>query len=90
MSDQSHRRTYDVAIVAQSLGQLHEYVTRCNGRIEITRPGTDERCVMLSKSELEALERALEILSDTEGVREISEKIAQLAAVTEAMDCLPA
>ena len=90
MSDQSHRRTYDVAVVAQSLGQLHEYVTRCNGRIEITRPGTDDRCVLLSKAELDALERALEILSDTDGVREISLKIEQLAAAAEAADYLPA
>src|SRR5947207_15480231 len=82
MSDDSHRRTYDVAIVAQSLTQLHEFVTRCNGRIEITRPGSDERCVLISKEELDALERALEILSDTDGVREICEKITHLAAAT--------
>lgn len=82
MSDETNRRTYDVAIVTQSLGQLHEFVTRCNGRIEITRPGSDERCVLMSKQELDCLERALEILSDTDGVRDICGKIAQLAAAT--------
>jgi hypothetical protein len=90
MSDQSHRRTYDAAIVAQSLAELHEYVTRHNGRVEITRPGTDDRCVLLSKAELDALERALEILSDTDGVREIGQKIEQLAAAVEATDYVPA
>jgi hypothetical protein len=90
MSDQSHRRTYDVAVVAQSLAQLHEYVARFNGRIEITRPGTDERCVLLSKPELDALERALEILSDTDGVREIAHKIEQLAIAVETTDYVSA
>ena len=82
MSDPSHRRTYDVAVVAQSLTQLHEYVTRFNGRIEITRPGTDDRCVVLSKAELDGLERALEILSETDGAKAARLHIAHLAAQT--------
>ena len=84
MSDENHRRTFDVNVLSQSLAQLHEFVTRCNGRIEITRPGSDERCVLLSKQELDALERALEILSDTDGVRDLSGKIALLAAASSA------
>jgi PHD/YefM family antitoxin component YafN of YafNO toxin-antitoxin module len=85
MSDdhsQSHTRTYDVSLIAQSLHQLHEHVTRTLGRIEVTRPGSDERCVLISKQELESLERALEILSDTDDVRDMCGKIAQLAAAT--------
>lgn len=89
-SDNSHRRTYDVAVVTQSLAELHEYVSRCNGRIEITCAGSDLRCVLLSKQELDCLERALEILSDTEGVRDICGKIAQLAAATGASEYAPA
>jgi PHD/YefM family antitoxin component YafN of YafNO toxin-antitoxin module len=86
MSDELHRKTYDVTIAAQSLAQLHEYVTGSNARIEITRPGSNERCVLISKLELDALERALEILSNTEEVRHISEKIAQLIAGATAND----
>ena len=86
MVDQSHRRTYDAGVVAQSLVQLHEYVTRCNARIEITCGGTDERCVLVSKKELDALERAIEILSDTDDVRHVSEKLAHLAAIVTAGD----
>ena len=82
VSQQSHTRTYDVSLIASNLQQLHEHVTRTLGRIEITRPGTDERCVLISKQELDSLERALEILSDTEDVRDICGKIAQLAAAT--------
>ena len=60
--------------------------TRCNARIEITRAGTDERCVLVSKKELDALERAIEILSDTDDVRHVSQKLAHLAAIVTAGD----
>jgi PHD/YefM family antitoxin component YafN of YafNO toxin-antitoxin module len=76
------QRNYDVSMIASHLANLHEFVTRTNSRIEITRPGTDERCVLISKEELVCIERALEILSDTENVRDICGKIAQLAAAT--------
>lgn len=82
MADALHTKTYDVSVLSQSLAQLHEFVTLRDARIEVTRPGSEERCVMLSKRELEALEQALEILSDTEGVRDIAGKIALLAAAT--------
>jgi len=84
MSDDSfHNKTYDVSLIASlNFQQLHEHVTRTLGRIEITRAGSDDRCVLMSKRELEALERALEILSDTHDVRDMSGKIAQLAAAT--------
>ena len=83
MSDDSlHTRTYDAIMIASNIQQLHEHVTRTLGRVEITRAGSDDRCVLMSKRELEALERALEILSDTHDVRDMSGKIAQLAAAT--------
>lgn len=75
-------QAYDVSIVAPALEQLHAHVTRTAGRVEIARAGTDDRVVLISKRELDALERALEILSNTDGAKAISEKIAQLAAQT--------
>ena len=84
-SESSHSKSFDVSLISSNLQQLHEHVTRTLGRIEITRPGTDERAVLISKRELESLEKALEILSDTEDVRELSAKIAHLAAVTGPM-----
>ncbi|MEO6437317.1 MAG: hypothetical protein ABIP55_16360 [Tepidisphaeraceae bacterium] len=77
-----HHQAYDVSLLAPNLASLHEHVTRTNGRIEITRPDSDERCFLLSKNELEALERALEILSNTDDVRDLRGKIAELAAAT--------
>ena len=83
MSDHDHQtKTYDVSLIASNLASLHEYVTRNDGRVEITRPGSDERCVLIGKNELTSLERALEILSDTDNVRDLRGKIAQLAAAT--------
>jgi PHD/YefM family antitoxin component YafN of YafNO toxin-antitoxin module len=76
-------RSYDVTVIASmDLARLHELVTRTRARVEITRAGSDERCVLLSGTELDALERAIEILSDTATVRDIRGQIAQLAAAT--------
>ena len=72
--------TYDCGQVGRSLEKLHEDVVRLKGRIEITRNGCDDCCVLISKAELDSLEQALAILSDTDGVKQMSGQIAQLAA----------
>lgn len=79
-----HFESYDCGQVSRSLDKLHDEVVRFKGRIEITRNGCDDRCVLISKAELDALERALAILSDTDGVKSMSAQIAQLAAICEA------
>lgn len=79
MSEHSAPR-FDVIHAAELLTELHEQVIRRQRRIELTRDG--ESCVMISKQELDALERALEILAKTDGFRSMSRKIAQLAAST--------
>jgi hypothetical protein len=78
--------SYDVGYVSKALQKLHEQVARTTARVEITRDGCDDCCVLISKAELEGLERALEILADTEQVRAMSEKVAQLAAVVAHTD----
>jgi hypothetical protein len=77
-----NNQSFDVSLIAPALEQLHAHVTQTDARIEITRRGTDDRCMLISKRELDALERALEILSDTDGAKAISHKIAQLASQT--------
>lgn len=72
--------SYGVGHVSRMLEQLHADVVRHKGRIEVTRDGCDDCCVLISKAELEAMEQALAILSDTDGVRAMSGQIAQLAA----------
>ncbi len=76
--------SYECGHVSRLLEQLHADVVRHKGRIEITLAGCDECCVLISKAELESLERALAILSDTDGVRAMSGQIAQLAATCQA------
>ena len=82
MADNSHQQRFDVSLIASNLVHLHEFVTRTKGRVEITRPGSEQRCVLISQEELQSLERALEILSDTDEVRSMCGQIAQLAAAT--------
>src|SRR5438034_6209907 len=42
-----HCKTYDVNLIAPHMQTLHEYVTRTLGRVEITRTGSEERCVLI-------------------------------------------
>ena len=62
---------------AQSrLTQLLGMVCRNKGRIEIRGHDGDGSCVLISKDELESLEQALEILSNTSDVQKIARTIA--------------
>lgn len=73
------RKSLDVGDAARELPALHRRVIETRSRIELTRDGSDEPCVLISKAELECLERALEILGDSESVKQLSGEIAQLA-----------
>ena len=59
---------------------LHGRVARGHGRILITRDGCEDVCVLISKAELESLERALEILSDTPDFQAMCKTLASVAA----------
>jgi PHD/YefM family antitoxin component YafN of YafNO toxin-antitoxin module len=62
--------------VQLQLTQIHKQVCRAKGRVEI-RDG-DSCCVLISKEELDSLEQALEILSNTSQVQKIARTIAAL------------
>jgi PHD/YefM family antitoxin component YafN of YafNO toxin-antitoxin module len=71
--------------IVQFLGtceQLHERVARGHGRIVLTREGCDDVCILISKAELESLERALEILSETNDFRAMCQSLTSVAAST--------
>jgi hypothetical protein len=61
--------------------ELHQLVLRNSGRIELATPdgGTT---VLISKCELDALEAALTILGNTDGVRAMREELARVAVAT--------
>ena len=73
--------TLDVKRAQQDLAKVHERVINGTGRVELTRDGCDERVVLISKAELEAMERALDILSDTDAVRAMRTTLARVVAM---------
>jgi hypothetical protein len=64
--------------VGRIMRKLHDQVIGNRRRVEITRAGCDDVCVMISKSELDSLEQALAILADTEGFSEMCENLKKL------------
>jgi PHD/YefM family antitoxin component YafN of YafNO toxin-antitoxin module len=64
----------------RALADLHEVVGTAKGRIEISRRGCDDVCVLISKAELESLERALAIFAETVEFEHMSRQIAEIVA----------
>ena len=62
-----------------NLAGLHAQVLANFGRIELLRRGG--ACVLISKDELDSLEKALEILSATDTVRMMRQELALVARV---------
>lgn len=75
--------TLDLTMAGKELAHLYQQVTQDGQRIEIADGGSHSSCVIISKQELDALEKALEILSNTDSVRELSASLAQAAAAAE-------
>jgi PHD/YefM family antitoxin component YafN of YafNO toxin-antitoxin module len=83
---QSPFQTLDVTRFRQAMAKLHEVVGCGKGRIEVTRRGCDDVCVLISKAELESLEQALEILSQSADYKSMCENINQLVAACAGCD----
>ena len=49
----------DMTLVGKRIRRLHDQVCGHGQRVEVTRAGCDDVCVMISKRELEAMETAL-------------------------------
>jgi PHD/YefM family antitoxin component YafN of YafNO toxin-antitoxin module len=63
------------------VAELHRMVLKQTGRVElVTRDG--QETVLITKSELRALEEALAILSDTQSVRAVREQLERVAALS--------
>jgi len=78
MSNQPFQ-SLNVAHLRRTLAKYHEHVAEKRGRIEFTRSGCDDVCVILSKCELESLEQALEILASTTEYKAMCENLTKLA-----------
>lgn len=80
-------QSMDITRVRQTLAHLHQQVAGGHRRIEIKRRGSDEVCVIISKSELEALEEALEILCQSHDYRQMCDEVSQIAADCGGVPC---
>ncbi|HWP40698.1 MAG TPA: hypothetical protein VNL70_07210 [Tepidisphaeraceae bacterium] len=61
------------------MARLHAQVLRDQSRVEVRSPAGIS--VLISKSELDGLERALEILSQTETVQQLRQELARVASI---------
>jgi len=76
MTDDSRFSFISIDQVQSRFSELHEGVCREKGRVEI-HDGKGV-CVLISKAELDSLEQALEILSNTSDVQKMARTIAAL------------
>lgn len=79
-------QSLDVTRFRQTLAKLHDSVGREKGRVEVTRRGCTECCVLISKSELESLEQALEIFAASAEFKAMCDQIQQLVAACAPCD----
>jgi PHD/YefM family antitoxin component YafN of YafNO toxin-antitoxin module len=82
MSDGKERAhpSVDMTKVGKVMRKLHDQVCGSKQRVEITRPGSDDVCVMISKKELESLEQAMAVLTDTDAFLATCDQIKKLIA----------
>jgi PHD/YefM family antitoxin component YafN of YafNO toxin-antitoxin module len=78
MFDESNDNYLSIDQFQRGLAPLHQQVCRNRVRVEIRHEhGT---CVLISKDELEALEHALDILSNTSDVQKMARIIESLSS----------
>ncbi len=70
--------TLEAHQLGSGMARLHEQVVNRRSRIEITRDGCDDRCVIITKQELESLEQALGILAEMDEFKSMCAQIDQI------------
>jgi PHD/YefM family antitoxin component YafN of YafNO toxin-antitoxin module len=73
-------QTLDLNRFGRGLAKIHETVGSGRGRVEVTQPDCDDACVLISKAELESLERALQLFSETAEFQQCCRLIEQVVA----------
>lgn len=75
-------RTLDISHFQGNLAELLCRTAQRKGRIEIDN-GDGTSCVVISKAELDDLERALEILADSEAGRVLHHAVQRFASMSQ-------
>ncbi len=78
-------QSLDLNKVQGELLALYEKIACEKGRVEIVRHDGACDCVLISKAELEGLEHALELLSDSVEVRQLTAQLANVAHKVESV-----
>lgn len=76
-------QSMDCSAAQSGLDQLVDAVAAGCGRVTITGSSPASECVLISRAELESLEKAIAILSTTTGAEAMREEIVALAAQLE-------
>jgi len=85
MSVDDYFHSLDVARFHEVVNKIHETVAARCGRVELTRDGCDDVCVMISKCELEALERAMQILTECAEYKSMCDEVSRVAVATSVL-----
>lgn len=85
MAGETSFQSLDLSKVQGELLALYEKIACEKGRVEIVRHDGACDCVLISKAELEGLEHALELLSDSEQVRQLTAQLANVAHKVESV-----
>ena len=70
--------TVDMTKVGKVIRKLHDQVCQDKRRVEITRAGCDDVCIMISRKELESLEQAMAIFADTTAFDDMCRQMKQV------------
>jgi hypothetical protein len=79
--------TMSLSQFLRAVEDFHQRVSIGSGRVEITRDDCDDVCVLISKSELDALERAIEILAQSDDYRNMCSSLSEVAGECLSVPC---
>lgn len=73
----------DISEANSILEALYDRVAQVNDRVILTRKGSRTRCILISEAELKGLERAVEILSQTNDGAALRDEVMRIASAVE-------
>jgi prevent-host-death family protein len=75
-------KSYQIVDINEAKARLDEFFSRVaemNDRVIVTRKGSNDQCVLVSAAELDGLEKAIDILSQSTAATSVREQVARIA-----------